>query len=135
MFDISMNQTFETSSNSIAIDNVKTKIEIIVASKTKFSINAKIEIIVASKIEFFNVEINAYNQTLFFERIDKKQKHYKIVSSFEIHFFNLHYFCNHLQNDSNSILRISINSIETFQSINSFQSISSIESKSFVICT
>ena len=103
-----MNQTFETNSNSITIDNIKAKIEIIVASKIEFSINAKIEIIVASKIEFsinakietivaskiefFNVEVNAYNQTFFFERIDKKQKHYKIVSSFEIHFFQFTLF-------------------------------------------
>ena len=61
MIDISINQTFETSSDSIAIDNVKAKTEIIVASKVEFSINAKIETIVVSKIEFFNAEVNAYN--------------------------------------------------------------------------
>ena len=92
MIDISINQTFETSSDSIATDNVKTKIEIIVASKIEFSINAKTEIIVASKIEFFNAEINAYNQTFLFERIDKKRKHYKTVSLFEIHFFQFTLF-------------------------------------------
>ena len=86
MIDTSVNQTSETSSDSIAIDNVKAKIEIIVASKIEFSINAKTETIIASKTEFFNVEINAYNRTLFSERIDKKRKHYKTVSSFEIHF-------------------------------------------------
>ena len=126
MIDISVNQTSETSSDSVATDNVETKIEIIVASKIEFSINAKIEIIVASKIEFFNVEVNAYNQTLFFERIDKKRKHYKIVSSFEIHFFQFTLF---LQSFTKRF-RFSLENLNQFNwnvSINQFFSINFID--------
>ena len=129
MIDISVNQTFETSSNSITIDNVKTKTKIIVvSSKIEFSIIVKIEIIVATKIEFLNnVETNAYNQTFFFEKIDKKRKRYKTISIFEIQiYFNnlyLRFFCNHLKNDSNLISRIFNNSIEMCLLINFFQSI------------
>ena len=86
MINISNNQTFKTNLNRVTINNIKTKIEIIVVSKIKFSIivaikniKTKIEIIIVSKIEFSIIvaidnKFNAYNQTFFFVKIDKKTK-------------------------------------------------------------
>ena len=128
MVGTSINQTSETSSDSIATDNVKAKTEIIVASsKAEFSIIVKIEIIVATKIELSsNVEANTYNQASSFERIDKKRKRYKTISSFETHVYFSQSTSTLFLQSSKKRFRLSFENLQQFNWNVSIDQLSSI---------